>query len=174
MTKDEIAELMQDVPEGCLLADVQQEGQIAYFDENMHLHVATVNKEPSLTQQHQSQEADINYIMREFSKNPMYIQQFQQKQGIYADFSSGEDLHQMMNIIQQAKDTFMLLPAEARAKFNNDPSKLIDYLKDDKNYDESCKLGLRIRDPNRPQNPQTTPQTTTSTTTTPQTPQTPQ
>ena len=44
----------------------------------------------------------------------------------------------------QAQQSFESLPSELRAKFENDPAKLISYLSDDKNNAEAIKLGLKI------------------------------
>ena len=45
-------------------------------------------------------------------------------------------------MVNQARDLFMSLDAEVRKRFGNDPAQLLDFLADNKNYDEAKKLGL--------------------------------
>ena len=47
-----------------------------------------------------------------------------------------------MNAVLAAQDEFMELPAQLRARFNNDPALLIDFLEKEENREEAIKLGL--------------------------------
>jgi len=97
-------------------------------------------EDPSLTQQHQKQDADINTIVARFGLTGELP--FADRQPRYGDFTAVTDYHSAMNAVAEAKEDFMSLPADLRARFNNDPAALIDFLAVDANRDEAIKLGL--------------------------------
>ena len=66
-------------------------------------------------------------------------------QGIFQDLTEISDLHGAYEAIQLAETAMMALPAELRAKFDNDPKKFVEYMQDEKNIEESRKLGLRSK-----------------------------
>lgn len=102
------------------------------------IRVQTINKEPSLTDQSQAAETDVNFIMSRNRYN-----QLPEHPGTYADLSEIGDLVEMHEQIRYADQIFKTIPAKLRAKFDNDPAKLIDYLNDPKNDDEAIAYGLR-------------------------------
>lgn len=97
-------------------------------------------KDPSLAQQHMRDETDINTIVRNFGvtgEMPMTT-----KVPTYGDFTGVNDYHSAMNVIKQADQAFYELPAEVRARFGNEPGKLVDFLNDEANREEAISLGL--------------------------------
>ena len=60
----------------------------------------------------------------------------------YGDFTTVADFHAAQNIIAEATQSFDLLPAALRKRFDNDPAKLLEFLEDDSNREEAIKLGL--------------------------------
>lgn len=54
-----------------------------------------------------------------------------------------------MQLMAQAQQNFMLLPAEIRERFNNDPGRLIAFLEDDRNKNEAIKLGIVNKPPEK-------------------------
>lgn len=103
--------------------------------------VATLNEEPSMTQQQFKEECDINNIMRKYEQTGQ-ITHINRKQGVYADLSNIKDYQEMLHTIHHAEEAFNTLPAEVRYKFRNDPTKLIAFLQDTSNREEAIKLGL--------------------------------
>jgi phage internal scaffolding protein len=97
-------------------------------------------EDPSLTQQHQKEDADINTIVARFGLTGELP--FANRQPRYGDFTAVTDYHSAMNAVRSASEDFMSLPAELRARFHNDPAELIDFLAFDANRDEAIKLGL--------------------------------
>jgi phage internal scaffolding protein len=97
-------------------------------------------EEPSLAQQHFKDECDINNILRQFNITGQ-LPNFPLSPR-YGDFSGVVDYHSALNAVIAAEDGFMTLPAETRAKFNNDPELLINFLDNPQNKDEAIKLGL--------------------------------
>lgn len=108
--------------------------------------VGTVNTEPSLTDQSQLKETDVNYIYNKYLKTGE-INFIKANVGAYADLTAITDYAEMLMTIQHANETFMSLPAELRTKFDNNAENFITYLQDPKNDDEAIKYGLKIPKP---------------------------
>jgi len=97
-------------------------------------------EDATLTQQHFKDECDINNILRQFNitgllpENPLSPR--------YGDFTGISDYQTALNQVIAAEDEFMRLPADLRARFDNDPAQLIQFLENSDNKDEAIKLGL--------------------------------
>ena len=97
-------------------------------------------EDASLAQQHFKDECDINNILRQFNITGMLPEQAVSPR--YGDFTGIGDYHTALNRVIAAEDEFMSLPATIRARFENDPAQLIDFLDKPENKDEAIKLGL--------------------------------
>ena len=102
------------------------------------------NIEPSLTQQHFADECDINNIVEKYMLtgilgDPLASGSVEPQ---FGDFTTVADFHSAQNIIAQATQSFDLLSAALRKRFENDPAKLLAFLEDDSNREEAIKLGL--------------------------------
>lgn len=104
-----------------------------------------VCSDPSLAQQNFKDESDINYIVRQFGLTGDLPSQPLSPQ--YGDFTGVLDYHSAVNAVLAAQDEFDHLPAQIRARFNNDPAQLIDFLDNEENRDEATKLGLVVEKP---------------------------
>lgn len=93
-----------------------------------------------MTQQSFAEECDINTIVRRFGLTGEFPSDFQMPQS--GDFTGVTDFHEAMNIVRQAQEEFMELPADVRARFANDPGRLLSFLDDESNRAEALKLGL--------------------------------
>jgi phage internal scaffolding protein len=97
-------------------------------------------EDASLAQQHFKEECDINTILQKFNisgvlpENPLSPR--------YGDFTGIGDYHGALNRVMAAKDEFMTLPATIRARFDNDPAQLIEFLENSDNRQEAEELGL--------------------------------
>jgi phage internal scaffolding protein len=97
-------------------------------------------KDASLTQQHQAEQADINYLIKQFNvtgimpHNPLSPQ--------FGDFSGVGDFKDAMDRVLSIDEEFMALPSDLRAKFENDPYQLITFLDNKDNLDKAIELGL--------------------------------
>ncbi len=96
---------------------------------------------PSLTKQAFRKECDINQIMKQYKKNGL-LDHLNTHQGNYGDFLNFEDYHASLNKILEAKDAFNSIPAEIRAKFDNDPSQFMSFAQNEENHEELVKMGL--------------------------------
>lgn len=98
-------------------------------------------KDKSLTQQHLAADTDINAIIRKFEKTGL-VTHVTEKVARYGDFTNIPDYQTSLNLVRAAEQQFMLLPADMRERFDNDPSKMVEFLSDSKNRDEAVALGM--------------------------------
>ena len=97
-------------------------------------------EEPSLAQQHFKDECDINNILRQFNITGLLPESPLSPR--YGDFSGITDYHTALNAVISAESEFERLPAQIRARFDNDPEQLINFISDENNRAEAEKLGL--------------------------------
>jgi phage internal scaffolding protein len=97
-------------------------------------------EEPSLAQQHFKDECDINTILQKFNISGLLPQSPLSPR--YGDFTGISDYHTALNRVIAAQDEFESLPATIRARFENDPAKLIEFLENENNRPEAEELGL--------------------------------
>jgi phage internal scaffolding protein len=97
-------------------------------------------EDASLAQQHYKEECDINTILQKFNITGLLPESPLSPR--YGDFSGISDYHTAMNRVISAQDEFEALPAQIRARFDNDPSKLIEFLENSENRPEAEELGL--------------------------------
>lgn len=102
----------------------------------------------SRTQQQFAEEADINTIVRRFGLTGQMPENIGFPE--YGDFSEVHDYQTSLNILREADEAFLRIPAEIRARFANDPQQLLEFLHDGNNRDEALKLGLIPKPPEKP------------------------
>lgn len=107
-------------------------------------HPGEINTEPSLTQQHFKDDADINKIIARYNRTGVLVDPSVPRSGeaLFGDFSQVKDFAEAQNFICLAKEAFMELDSSIRRRFNNDPSELIAFLNDPSNIEEGRKLGI--------------------------------
>lgn len=95
----------------------------------------------SRTIQSQAEDADINTIVRRFGltgelpvarRVPLDIQHF----------DADVDYRDCLEAVRAADSSFSSLPAEVRARFENDPARFVDFATDPKNLDQMRSWGL--------------------------------
>lgn len=94
----------------------------------------------SRTQQSFRGECDINEIVRRFGITGKLPEDL--RVPVSGDFTGIVDFKTALDAVVQAEADFMTLPAETRARFQNDPQQLLSFLDDDKNREEAVRLGL--------------------------------
>ncbi|AXH74422.1 MAG: internal scaffolding protein [Microviridae sp.] len=97
-------------------------------------------EDESRTIQSAAEDADINTIVRRFGLTGQLPTDLAIPQS--GDFTNIPDFHTAMNLVRQAQEEFMRVPAEIRERFSNDPQRLMSFVEDDANRDEALKLGL--------------------------------
>lgn len=104
--------------------------------------VRTLPKPGAMEAQQQFKDkCNINEIMRKYHKTGM-IDHLRRSPGQYADLTQIKDYDAALNTVINARQSFMTLPSEVRSRFQNEPQALINFLQDEKNYEEGVKLGL--------------------------------
>jgi len=125
---------------------------------------AYVEKMDSLTIQSMAEDADINIILARFGvtgkmpENPNLPR--------YGDFSEITSYQDAMNACMKAGNDFLTLPAEIRAKFDNNPEKLIQFVENPANYEAGLAMKLFKERPQNAANVNTTGTPTPNTQTT--------
>jgi len=122
-------------------AKLRSDESALVFDENDPL-------SRSLTQQHFAEECDIGNIVDRINKSGVMPPDMGSPR--YGDFSNIPDYQSSLNAVNAANAAFAALPAEIRDRFKNDPTLLLEFIHDDKNYDEAVKLGLIDKKPLEP------------------------
>jgi len=97
-------------------------------------------EDASLAQQHFKEECDINTILQKFNISGLLPEQPLSPR--YGDFTGIGDYHTALNRVIAAQDEFDALPAQIRARFNNDPAQLIEFMENSENRPEAVELGL--------------------------------
>lgn len=105
----------------------------------------TAITDESLTQQHFKDDVDINVMVRRFGVTDGAIPPAVHDPRYYGDFSDAVDFRTALDRTRQAVERFEALPAELRNRFNNDPTKLFQWVTDPKNDSEAVALGLLKR-----------------------------
>lgn len=98
-------------------------------------------------QQQFKDESDINTIVKRFGLTGELPDDF--KAPVSGDFTNIMDFQSAMNAIRAAEESFMEMPAEMRARFNNDPQRLIEFLDNGDNRDEALKMGIIQKPPEK-------------------------
>lgn len=116
-----------------------------YDTDAASLETALECKDKSLTQQSQMEDADINVIVKRFGLTGQLPQNVAVP--LNEEFEDAVDFKEMMNLKIQADRAFMEMPADVRARFNNDPVRFVDFCSNEENIEECVKLGLAIKKP---------------------------
>lgn len=100
----------------------------------------TINDEVTMTQQNFKEECDINTIIDRFGVE--HVAQDPRTMPSSEEFIEAFDFQTAQNAIVRAREAFMDQPAHVRARFDNDPAKMIAFIANKENYDEALKLGI--------------------------------
>lgn len=127
----------------------------------------TVCPEPSITQQQFKDDSDINNILARYRQVDLIP--VGDREPIYGDFSDPNigDYHAAMETIRGVGELMHNLPAKVRARFNNDPTAILQFVSDKANQAEAYELGLldpNYKPPTGPPGPVATGGTTPPTT----------
>lgn len=106
--------------------------------------------EPSMTDQSQRDECDINVLVERFGVVPSDMPQAVVLPQ-YGDYEGIFDFQSAMQVILDAKSAFMDLPAKVRTRFNNNPQEYLEFFANPDNYDEALRLGFVVPKPSSPE-----------------------
>lgn len=97
-------------------------------------------KDKSLTQQHMKDECDINVLVDRYVVTGEMPQL--NMPPLQGDFTNAPTYQEMLNLMIEAKSSFMAMPAKIRNRFENDPGQFIDFCSNEGNRDELRQMGL--------------------------------
>ena len=120
------------------------------YDEGMKPSEGVIFTEPSMTDQSQYQDSDINYIVKKYADGRTGITTLDlgADAGVlqYGDTLLPGDYDTALDLINAVSDEFYQLPAQIRAEFNHNPKELINALADPRQRDRLLSLGLLQQD----------------------------
>lgn len=96
--------------------------------------------EPSMTKQSFKDECDVNQILARFQRTGV-VDHLAKHEARYG-FADSVSYHEAQNLVAEAQSMFNELPAAARAEFDHDPAKFLDFVD---NLDSEDKL-KKLRD----------------------------
>jgi phage internal scaffolding protein len=99
----------------------------------------TITCDDGITEQHHSDECNVNNILATYMKTGLMPSIDPNAQ--YGDLSDF-DYQSMQNQIANANSLFEQLPENVRYRFGNEPFRFLNFVQDEKNYDELVKMGL--------------------------------
>lgn len=105
-----------------------------------------VTNEPSRTKQSFKDECDINLILKNYRVTGVLPNNSRAALAQYGDFSQVPNYETALNRVLEAQEMFNDMPAVVRARFGNDPGRLLGFLSDSQNRDEAVRLGLLAAD----------------------------
>ena len=111
-----------------------------YDADEASLDSALTCDDESLAIQSAEEESNINTIVRRFGVTGELPGDVAMPRS--GDFTGIPDFHTAMNLVRQAQEEFVKVPAEVRARFGNDPQAFMAFVEDDANREEARRLGL--------------------------------
>lgn len=116
----------------------------AYSHRDEELHQGIVFEEPSLTDQSQYKDTDINNIVRRYQTTGLLDSPgavpFETLQ--YGDATLLPDYQTALDLVNSVHEEFSSLPSEVREKFGHDPMQLLDALQDPTKKEMLQDIGL--------------------------------
>jgi hypothetical protein len=97
-----------------------------------------------LTRQEFKDECDMNKIIARYTPE-LLIESYNAFKGTFADVSEFGDYCDMRDKVLATDSWFESLPAKIRGMFDNQVSKIVDFMDDPSNFDEAVKIGLLVR-----------------------------
>ena len=97
------------------------------------LKVQTENNEPSKTKQNLKDNADINKIIKRYNKTGV-LPNLNNLEAVYGEITS-QDLQEALDKVDKSYEAFNEVPADIRAKFDNDAGKFIDFATNPQNIE---------------------------------------
>lgn len=127
------------------MAKVEVRCAYAYDSDKVSHETGIRFEDPSLAIQSQAEEADINTIVKRFGLTGQLPTNV--RVPLTEDFVETFDFRSAMDTLNAAQKAFMSMPASVRGRFENDPAKFVEFVSDERNLEESIRMGLAIEVP---------------------------
>lgn len=92
------------------------------------------------TKQSEAKATNINTIVAQYDKTGLLPQTG--REALFADVADVGDYRSALDLIRQADELFMNIPAGVRSRFDNDAAVFLDWTSDPVNRDEMVEMGL--------------------------------
>lgn len=92
------------------------------------------------TKQSEAKATNINTIVAQYDKTGLLPQVG--REALFADVSDVGDYRSALDLIRNAEELFMTIPADVRSRFENDPAVFLDWTSNADNRDEMVEMGL--------------------------------
>jgi len=108
-------------------------------------------KTPGGSRTHQSfkDECDINNIVRK-ARQTGFFGHMTKAVPQFGDFSEVPDYQSALNMVIDAQEKFLQIPARIREQFDHDPNKFIEFVSNPSNSEELVKMGLAMSKAEKP------------------------
>jgi len=106
--------------------------------------------QPSMTKQSFAKECNINNIMARYEKTGI-VEHVMEMPGQFGDVSEPLEYQEALNKVNAARSLFDSLPAQVRAKFDNEPFLFLEFAQNPENYGKLVEMGLAVA----PETPET-------------------
>lgn len=93
----------------------------------------------SLTKASEADACDINQIVQRYMKDGV-LEHVRSNPGVYDDVATSLEFQDALELVRNAQYSFAIMPAEIRARFDNDPAQFLRFV--DENEDFLFKLGI--------------------------------
>lgn len=114
----------------------------------------TVTLGPSMTRQEFATDCDINVLMDRYQNQDIGSIMRASQEPVYVDFTMmPDDLMGTLQLMREAENAFMTLPAQVRREFDNDAVAFVDFASDRGNLDQMRSWGLAPPAPEPPPAP---------------------
>lgn len=97
--------------------------------------------EPSMTEQCHADECKIDNVIKKYRETGV-IDRINQAEPQYLDMTGSKTLHEAYNLVNEARESFLQLPATIRKDFDNDPGKFVDFMQNPDNYEKIEEYGF--------------------------------
>lgn len=129
------------------MKNVEVRGAYSYDSDAVSAEAVISDYGPSKTVQSQEEEANINSIVNRFLKTGALPDNFRTPGQLLEDVTDvNNDFHAAWNLVAAARESFMMLPAQVRSRFDNDPGLYFDFIESNPDADTVEKFGLGRKD----------------------------
>lgn len=111
------------------------------MDEPMHVHPAKGG--PTRTKQSEANDVNVNEIIKRHRRTGV-VTHWSGRMPMYGDFSAQVTLQDSLNLVLEAQESFMSLPAEVRRAAKNDPVELLRMLATEEGSADLVAAGLEV------------------------------
>lgn len=96
--------------------------------------------DPTRAQQQFKEDTDINTLVERYHLTGEIPQNI--RVPLPPEFIEATDYQQAQNLLIEADQAFMAMPANVRKEFDNDPARFLEFVHDDRNRDRAQQLGI--------------------------------